>query len=340
ADCGDDIVCNERMNNMRVEINNDTSDEAKKAYSYVTPTLLPASPENASLETLGLQDSTDTNDLTANPVPPRHHLPPRSHLPPLMKNTENDTDDNDVAPIPVSPLPTYSLPPMKQNTYNISSSNYASQNIQLINTSKFIPIQRADSSLPTGYTKVWNPDTREYMYQDENMQVTTHPVLPSKRTNTSRVKRPSSNSFTFNPLPIDIKIDSDKTVTLPWIKYFDTNIRKYFYYNTKTYEEKWEHPFPPRYPVSGEMKYGDSGLPNGWEKYLDESTNTYFYYNTITTEVTWDHPNPPPFPDGLEKIPNNTLPSTYVMYRDPTTGTIFYYNNITTETFWTLTDIS
>ena len=290
GDCGNDIGCNERMLNLRVEINNHTTDEARDVYK---------------------------NAVSAVPY---EEVP----AVPYTGVTNNSSYHN-----------INRVPPKPQNRFNISTSKYSSNDIKLINANNFISLNTRDPSLPAGYTKLWDANTREYKYKDNySTQLTEHPLLPSKRNNTSRVKRPSEKSNTFSPLPADVQILSDKTITTPWLKYFDTNIRKYFYYNTSTNEERWEHPYPPRYPVDGEIKYGDSGIPSDWEKYLDESTETYFYYNIKTTEVTWDHPNPPPYPDELTVIPNNNIPSIYNMYRDPGTGNIFYYNTETTETFW------
>jgi len=180
-----------------------------------------------------------------------------------------------------------------------------------------------DPSIPNGFTKVWNKNRRQYEYIDTQGRRVQNPSPP-------RMRNPAK---VFQILSTDIQILTDDTVTPPWTKYFDTVHRKYYYYNTSTVEDTWDHPFPPRMPVEGETTYGDDGLPATWSKYLDSATDTYFYYHPLTGEVTWDHPNPPPYPDGLVAIPGKYLP-LYETYRD--TGGVFFFNTLTTETFWTL----
>ena len=117
----------------------------------------------------------------------------------------------------------------------------------------------------------------------------------------------------FKPLPTDVQILTDPTVTPPWSKYFDTLLRQYYYYNSTTGETVWIHPFLPRAPVPGELKYGDAGLPSNWEKYLESSLNTYFYHYPSTGETSWNHPNPPPFPsDDAQPIIKSDPSSPYV----------------------------
>jgi len=323
SDCGNDVVCNQRMANLRLEINDWTSDEAKSAYAAYVP-IAPIT----NFQTI--QDSiAPAMSVPVMPVPDMS-VPDMSV--PDMPVPDMSVPDTSVPDTPIKPL----------NTVNITSSANTSSNIKLKSGKQLVTITRDDPSLPTGYTKVWDKGARDYLYQDSTMQIIDHPLPPSKRKDVSKVKRPSDNTkqSAFAPLAVDVQILSDPTLTGDWLKYFDTNIRKYYYYNSKTGKERWEHPFPPRLPVSGEMKYGDSGMPGGWNKYMDQATNKYFYHNYLTGEVVWDHPNPPPFPENMDKIPNDTIPSTYSVYRDPQSGSIFYYNTLTTETSWTLPSAS
>jgi hypothetical protein len=185
--------------------------------------------------------------------------------------------------------------------------------------------KQKDPSIPAGYTKIWSSGKRRYEYKDTHGKVVLNPAPPSLR-NPSKV---------FQVLSTDIQILTDPTITPPWTKYFDTINRKYYYQNTNTLENTWDHPFSPRMPVEGETRYGDDGLPETWEKYLDSALQTYFYYKPSTGELSWDHPHPPPYPDGLAAIANKYLP-LYEMYRDPTTHALYYFNTLTTETVWTL----
>jgi len=209
-----------------------------------------------------------------------------------------------------------------------------------------MPVSRADPSLPVGYQRLWDRKLHKYVYRNRG-QIVPHPMLPSKRINRSQIPRPQGintptrvqeaqllNLSGGGVLETDIEVLTDPTISPPWQKFFDTLIRKYYYINRQ--EESWEHPFMPRKPLYGEVKYGDAGLPHGWDKYVDHATNTYFYYCPKTTEITWDHPNPPPFPNGLTVIPNDHISKLYTMYRDSASHQIFYFNTLTTETFWTL----
>jgi hypothetical protein len=237
-------------------------------------------------------------------------------------------------------------------TITITGSTNSSDSIQVSKPSNFMPVLTPDPSLPTGYEKVWDRKARKYAYQYQD-EIIPHPQPPSKRIDHSYIQRPGGiptvtrqeeaqilnlkpvqQGGGVKPLVTDIEIVTDPTLSSPWQKYFDTGIRKYYYF-TDT-EESWEHPFTPRRPIVGEIKYGDSGLPGGWDKYLDSAKNKYFYYYPGTGETTWDHPNPPPFPTGLDLIPNEHISDIYAQYRDPATEQIFYFNTLTTETFWVL----
>jgi hypothetical protein len=218
----------------------------------------------------------------------------------------------------------YSRPPEKNK--DISGHNIDVRS--LWNNACSIKLRRRapgprDPSIPDGFKKKWNNSCRRYEYIDMNGGVVQNPSPP-------RMRNPAK---VFQVLTTDIEILVDKTITRPWTKYFDTIHRKYYYYNTSTLEDTWDHPYSPRNPGKGEVIYGDDGLPKMWHKYVDSATETYFYYNPSTGESTWDHPDPPPYPDGLLSISQKYLP-LYEMYRDP--KGIFFFNTLTTETFWTL----
>jgi hypothetical protein len=305
-DCPIQGLCDARMNGLRVQLNEETSEDAMAAYKGPLPLPLP---------------------LPAAPLP--------------------------AAPLPAAPLPaapTASMPTasMPSRTVNVAGSTNTSGSITINKSACLAPVDTPDPSLPNGFERLWDTKGRKYVYQF-NGQIVAHPIPPSKRVNRSYVQRPSGlptvtrqqeaqilnlKGGGVSPLPTDIQIISDPNTTPPWKKYFDTLIRKYYYVTDK--DERWEHPYTPRKPVNGEMKYGDPALPQGWDKYLDNSTNTYFYYYPSTGETTWDHPSPPPFPHGLDVISNNHISDLYTMYRDPSLKEIFYFNTVTTETFWIL----
>ncbi len=205
-----------------------------------------------------------------------------------------------------SPHKVVDLKDDQSNTVQVESVSSNSSSVKLTPTRLL--------GLP--FIKSWNKDLRKYEY----------------RTKAGGTAIPRKTPFAA--LATDVQILTDPSITPPWYKYFDTLYRVYYYYNRSTGETTWNHPYPPRLPVTGETIYADDGLPKGWYKYLDSALNTYFYYNP-SGELTWDHPNPPPYPDNLEPVSRKYEP-LYVMYRDPKTNGIFYYNTLTTETFWVL----
>jgi hypothetical protein len=241
------------------------------------------------------------------------------------------------------------------------SAPVASAAISVVSSANDVPITRVDPSLPVSYVRHWNKVNRSYTYHSGNEISTTHPQLPSNRIYSGVVPRPDGipqptrddekrilglsggasvmeQKGGFSPLPVDIPILSDSTIVEPWAKYFDTSIRKYFYINTQTAEEKWEHPVTPKQVGTSDTAVDDKSIPQGWSKYLDTSTDTYFYYDSNTTETCWDNPSPPQFPQGLTII-DSELPDLYVKYSEPTSSIpehSFFFNTLTTETFWYL----
>jgi len=306
SDCHMNAMCRKRMIGLRVQINSETTGEVEEAQ---TP---------ASIRP------------TATIVP--------------MAST----------PLALTPaaLTVQASAAQGPRTITISGSTNSSDSIQVSKPSNFMPVLTPDPSLPNGYERVWDRRLRKYAYQYQN-EIVPHPQPPSKRIDHSYIQRPegiptvtrqeeakllnltpAQQGGGVKPFVTDIQIITDPTLSSPWQKYFDTGIRKYYYFAGE--DESWEHPFTPRRPIVGEMKYGDSGLPDGWDKYLDSAKNKYFYYYPGTGETTWDHPNPPPFPRGLDLIPNEHISDLYAQYRDPATQQIFYFNTLTTETFWVL----
>jgi hypothetical protein len=293
------------MNGLRVQLNDETSEDAMAAYKGPVPPVVTPTPTAVT--------------PTITPIP---------------------------TPTPtVTPTVTASMP---SRTVNVAGSTNTSGTITINKSACLAPVDTPDPSLPDGFERVWDTKGRKYVYQYKG-QIVAHPIPPSKRVNRSYVQRPlglpavtrqqeaqilNLKGGGVSPLPTDIQIISDPNTTPPWKKYFDTLIRKYYYITDK--DEMWEHPYTPRKPVNGEMKYGDPALPQGWDKYLDNSTNTYFYYYPSTGETTWDPPSPPPFPSGLDVISNDHISDLYTMYRDTSLKEIFYFNTVTTETFWIL----
>ena len=208
-------------------------------------------------------------------------------------------------------------------------------------------VEEPDPSLPNGYVRLWNTKKRTYVYQDAKGQIIPHPIPPSMRMNMGKIRRPPGIPIAtrddeammvgggFRPLSNDVQDFESLAVVYPWTMYFDTQIRKHYYYNVETGIESWEQPYAPRKPLDGEVTYGDFGLKLKWNKYLDDSINTFFYYKPSTGETRWDHPNPPPGPYGLTSISGPYEPS-YKMYMDPETGGAFYLNMATQETVWEL----
>jgi len=238
----------------------------------------------------------------------------------------------------------------QQQTVTVNSMSSVTP-VSIADTSSHVTITRKDITLPTGYVRKWDSKTRNYVFYDNNGQIVSHPSPPSQRIDTSTVKRPAQGGGKvitiggkkkpvqkggFTPLATDVRITTDRTVTSPWSKYFDTLKRQYYYHNNSNGNAVWVHPFLPRTPVPGELKYGDAGLPSDWEKYLESSVNTYFYYDPKTGETSWEHPNPPPFPEDDAEAIKATVRGPYVMYRDSATNSLYFFNTDTTETFWVL----
>jgi hypothetical protein len=274
-------------------------------------------------------------------VQPPNTMPPFEPEPPEPKSPLE----------PEPPLqPDYIKAPHVQ-TVTVNSMN-SDVPVTIADTSSHIAITRKDITLPPGYFRKWDSKTRKYVFYDDNGQIVSHPSPPSQRIDMSTVKRPAQGGGKlitiggkkkpvqkggFTPLATDIKITNDATVTPPWSKYFDTLKRQYYYHNNTDGSSVWVHPFLPRTPVPGELKYGDAGLPSYWEKYMESSVNTYFYYDPNTGETSWDHPNPPPFPaDDAVSMKPVGVKGPYVMYRDPATNNPYFFNTDTTETFWVL----
>jgi hypothetical protein len=146
-----------------------------------------------------------------------------------------------------------------------------------------------------------------------------------------------SIALSFKPAPMDVQVLLDITLPPPWVKYFDTKIRKFFYVHPALFKQEWEHPVIPPQPTKNMQSYTDISLPVPWKKYLDPKTEIFYYYDTKTTETTWDHPYPPPYPENLTQIEMDNLSPLYAKFKYPNNeGELnsFYYNTITTETFW------
>ncbi|NBP66202.1 MAG: hypothetical protein EBU66_16320, partial [Bacteroidetes bacterium] len=129
----------------------------------------------------------------------------------------------------------------------------------------------------------------------------------------SSAKASAAIALTFKPGPMDIEVPMDITLPPPWIKYFDTKIRKYFYVQPVSYKEQWEHPVVPPKPTT--QSYNDKSLPAPWKKYLDPTKNIFYYYDTSTTETTWDHPYPPPYPENINQIEVKNLSPLYKKFK-------------------------
>ena len=153
----------------------------------------------------------------------------------------------------------------------------------------------------------------------------------------SAAKASAAIAAKFKPLPMDVQILSDPTVPKPWMKFFDTAIRKYFYVEPIKYKEMWEHPTVPPQPIIQSESYVDPSLPKGWKKFADPVTNIFYYFDTKTTETTWDHPNPPPYPERFGQANSADLSILYKRFTYPNSSNgvnKFFYNTLTSETFW------
>ena len=235
---------------------------------------------------------------------------------------------------------------MQGRQININDSSQGSS-IRVRKIIGYEKVDEPDPSLPIGYVRLWNTKKRTYVYQDSKGQIVPHPVPPSMRSNRGQIRRPPGIPIAtredealmvgggFRPLSNDVQDLESLTVAYPWTMYFDTNLRKHYYYNVETGIDTWDQPYVPRKPMDGEVTYGDFGLMPKWNKYLDDSIHTFFYYKPSTGETRWDHPNPPPGPHGLVSVPGPYEPS-YKMYVDPTSGGTFYLNMATKETVWEL----
>ena len=359
ADCTFASWCEDRMAELRVELNDQTTADAAESY-----------PEDATEPEPEPQvyDKTTVQNMIQNAVQQalqEVQVPQRMPDPPVYQEPVSEqavyqepVSEQAVYEQPVSEQAVYEEPVYEQpvqapqqQTVTVNSMSSITP-VSITNTASHVTITRKDITLPAGYVRKWDSKARNYVFYDENGQVVSHPSPPSQRVDTSTVKRPAQTGGKvitiggkkkpvqkggFTPLATDVRITNDTTVTSPWSKYFDTLKRQYYYHNNSNGNAVWVHPFLPRNPVPGELKYGDAGLPSDWEKYLESSVNTYFYYDPKTGETSWEHPNPPPFPaDDAEAIKATGVRGPYVMYRDPATNSLYFFNTDTTETFWVL----
>ena len=366
ADCTFAAWCEDRMAELRVEINDQTTADAAMSYPVDLPDPYPIGPYGSPEDYGGDEPVPESNHIE----PESNHIEPESnHIEPEPESeAESATYDprtiqqmikqavqealhgvqsHDTMP-PLEPEP-IKAPHIQTVTVNSMNSVVP---VTLADTTSHIIITRKDITLPPGYLRKWDRKTRTYVFYDDNGQIVSHPSPPTQRIDMSTVKRPAQGGGKlitiggkkkpvqkggFTPLATDIKITTDATVTAPWTKYFDTLKRQYYYTDNSNGNAVWVHPFLPRTPVQGELKYGDAGLPSYWEKYLESSVNTYFYYDPKTGETSWDHPNPPPFPsDDAQSMKAVGVRGPYVMYRDPATNSQYFFNTDTTETFWVL----
>ena len=395
ADCTFASWCEDRMAELRVELNDQTTEDFPQSYSEDAPEPQPqAQPQVQPQVQNQIYDETTVQQMIQTavqqavqqvsqvsqkmPDPPVYeksvyqpsvyeksvYQPPvyekSVYQPPVYEKSvyEQPVYQQPVYQQPVYEQPVYQQPVYQQpvqapqqQTVTVNSMSTGTP-VSIADTSSHVTITRKDITLPPGYLRKWDSKTRNYVFYDENGQIVSHPSLPRQRVDTSAVKRPAQGGGKFiniggkkksvqkggfTPLATDVKITNDPTVTSPWSKYFDTLKRQYYYHNNSNGNAVWVHPFLPRQPVPGELKYGDAGLPSDWEKYLESSVNTYFYYDPKTGETTWEHPNPPPFPaDDAEAVKATGVTGPYVMYRDSATNSLFFFNTDTTETFWVL----
>jgi hypothetical protein len=359
ADCTFASWCEDRMAELRVELNDQTTEDAAESYpedeaeSY---------PEHASADAAQSYDKTTVQKMIESAVQQalqQVQAPQTMPDPPVYKQPvyeqpvyEEPVYEQPVYEQPVYEQPVYEQPVQapQQQTVTVNSMSSVTP-VSIADTSSHVTITRKDITLPTGYVRKWDSKTRNYVFYDNNGQIVSHPSPPSQRIDTSTVKRPAQGGGKvitiggkkkpvqkggFTPLATDVRITTDRTVTSPWSKYFDTLKRQYYYHNNSNGNAVWVHPFLPRTPVPGELKYGDAGLPSDWEKYLESSVNTYFYYDPKTGETSWEHPNPPPFPEDDAEAIKATVRGPYVMYRDSATNSLYFFNTDTTETFWVL----
>ena len=395
ADCTFASWCEDRMAELRVELNDQTTEDFPQSYSEDAPEPQPqAQPQVQPQVQNQIYDETTVQQMIQTavqqavqqvsqvsqkmPDPPVYeksvYQPPvyekSVYQPPVYEKSvyqppvyEKSVYEQPVYQQPVYQQPVYEQPVYQQPVYQqpvqapqqqtvTVNSMSTGTPVSIADTSSHVTITRKDITLPPGYLRKWDSKTRNYVFYDENGQIVSHPSLPRQRVDTSAVKRPAQGGGKFiniggkkksvqkggfTPLATDVKITNDPTVTSPWSKYFDTLKRQYYYHNNSNGNAVWVHPFLPRQPVPGELKYGDAGLPSDWEKYLESSVNTYFYYDPKTGETTWEHPNPPPFPaDDAEAVKATGVTGPYVMYRDSATNSLFFFNTDTTETFWVL----
>jgi hypothetical protein len=370
ADCTFAAWCEDRMAELRVEINDQTTADAAVSYPVDVPDPYPIGPYGSPEDYGGDEPVPESNHIE----PESNHIEPDSnHIEPESEfESESEAESATYDPRTIQQMIKQAvqealhgvqshdtMPPLEPEpikaphiqTVTVNSMNSVVP-VTLADTTSHIIITRKDITLPPGYLRKWDRKTRTYVFYDDNGQIVSHPSPPTQRIDMSTVKRPAQGGGKlitiggkkkpvqkggFTPLATDIKITTDATVTAPWTKYFDTLKRQYYYTDNTNGNAVWVHPFLPRTPVQGELKYGDAGLPSYWEKYLESSVNTYFYYDPKTGETSWDHPNPPPFPsDDAQSMKAVGVRGPYVMYRDPATNSQYFFNTDTTETFWVL----
>ncbi|NDB84173.1 MAG: hypothetical protein EB127_15855, partial [Alphaproteobacteria bacterium] len=339
--------CYNRMLELRIEVNKETSGAAKETFETIRNYISLCGSSNASNSISFIRSENNAPIKRIDPSLPEQYT--RYWNKKCRAYVYHDSD-NQIVPHPLGPrMRKYMdhvkrVPKIRVPTHNYATKLYSKPPIMtggyVISDPELSGAQ--DSGAETIYTI--EPDAMASSAQ-ASAAIDLISVLYDKQVSsakdssamTSGAMTSGAINISFKPFPMDVQVLVDPTLPAPWVKYFDTKIRKYFYVNPVLSKEVWEHPVIPPEPKKSTKSYTDESLPVTWKKYLDPDTNTFYYYDTDSTETTWDHPYPPPYPGKLTKIKTNDLSPLYAKFKSPKGDSVldsFYYNTLTTETFW------
>lgn len=129
----------------------------------------------------------------------------------------------------------------------------------------------AESSLPPGWTKMYDDDGDAYYYNETTEETQWEP--PAAPAAEEAVAEEAASDAL--PEGWEVRYDDDGDA---------------YYYNQVTEDTQWERPEAPA--VVAEAEGADAGepeLPAGWTKLFDDDGDAY-YYNETTEETQWEAP--------------------------------------------------
>jgi hypothetical protein len=321
--------CNDRMLELRVEINKETSGAAMEKFATIRNYLSMCGSSNSSNIISFISSENNIPIRRIDPSLPEGYM---RYWNTKCRGYVYYDSESQIVLHPLGPkLRKYSDPVKRVPKIRVPTVAYATKLLMLP------PVMREP------FTKSQPMKGGEFA-SGSGSEVSDAEVSAAKASSATASSAMASSAMasgsialSFKPAPMDVRVLLDITLPPPWVKYFDTKIRKFFYVHPALFKQEWEHPVIPPQPTKNMQSYTDISLPVPWKKYLDPKTEIFYYYDTKTTETTWDHPYPPPYPENLTQIEMDNLSPLYAKFKYPNNeGELnsFYYNTITTETFW------